>query len=416
MNQGEADAARRLLASMGHEVVSGPVDDGPEPTDAVLIFTCDVISSTERRMWKRMREVESEGKRLFVAGCLAVVDGERVLSEFPDACILDTMGIPAVESAVQGHFSACTEDRPGLISAPMKRLDHVVNISTGCLGSCTYCITRHARGALISNRPERVMSMVQSGVDMGRKEVLLTCQDTAAYGADLGLEGVDLGSLLRDITSNTLGTHMVRVGMMNPSSLLKHESSILDGFKGDDIFKFFHIPVQSGSDHILKAMGRGHDAGTYMGLIDRVRGAYPWAVLSTDIIVGFPGESEEDHRRNIELVRELRPEILNLTRFSTRPGTPAASMEGQVHGNVSKERSRELTRAHREVLASVLNKRLGLHRGCLVSEAGKREGTMMARDRNYLPIVIPSDDVALGETVDIITDRAGPTYLIGKVA
>ncbi len=415
MNQGEADAARRLLSSLGHEVVPGPEEDGRGPSDAVIIFTCDVISSTERRMWKRMMEVGASGRKLFVAGCLAVIEADRIASELPDACILDTMGLPSVEASISEHFKVCSGTGPVQGGGAAKRLEHVVPISTGCLGSCSYCITRSARNGLISNRPDRIINMVQSGVYAGRKEVLLTCQDTAAYGSDLHIDGADLGSLLRDITSNVLGPHMVRVGMMNPSSLLKHESSILDGFKGDDIFKFFHIPVQSGSDRLLDMMGRGYDIGTYMGLIERVRGAYPEAVLSTDIIVGFPQETENDHRRNMDLVRELRPEILNLTRFSARPGTPAALMKGQVHGNVSKQRSRELTRVHREVLAGVLNGRLGIRRGCLVTEVGKREGTMMARDGNYMPIVIPSEGAALGESVDIMAERTGPTYLIGNI-
>jgi MiaB/RimO family radical SAM methylthiotransferase len=257
--------------------------------------------------------------------------------------------------------------------------------------------------------------MAQSGVSSGRRELLLTCQDTAAYGTDLSGTGTDLGTLLRDITSSVKGPHMVRVGMMNPSSLLQQERSILDGFKGSDIFRFFHVPVQSGSDRLLEAMGRGHDLRTYLDLIGRVRSAFPGAVLSTDIIVGFPGETEEDHRKNLDLVRVLRPEVLNLTRFSSRPGTRAASMAGQVHGNVSKERSRELTRVHRAVLGDVLRTRLGLHEDCLVTEVGKVRGTMMARDRSYMPLVIPEGGVSLGDIVTVRTERAGPTYLIGQV-
>ncbi len=415
MNQGEADTARKLLAYLGHEVVPGPEGEVAEPSDAVIIFTCDVISSTERRMWKRMREVTSSGKKLFAAGCLAVIERDRIVSEFPDACILDTMGLTAVEASISEHFKVCNGTVAVNWTETATRLDHVVPISTGCLGSCTYCITKNARSGLISNPPEQVIEHIMKGVEMGRREVLLTSQDTASYGYDRKESGTDLGHLLRNITSRVEDHHMVRVGMMNPTSLLRREGSILEGFKGDDIFKFFHIPVQSGSDLLLRSMGRGYDVVTFKRLIERVRKAYPEAVLSTDIIVGFPGETEKDHNRTMDLIRELQPEILNITRFSPRPGTPAASMKGQVHGNVSKERSRELTRAQREVLAEVLNDRLGIHRGCLVTEVGKRDGTMMARDRNYMPIVIPSNGAVLGGFVDIVTERTGPTYLIGHI-
>ncbi len=186
-------------------------------------------------------------------------------------------------------------------------------------------------------------------------------------------------------------------------------------FQPEDIFKFFHIPLQSGSDKILSDMGRGHSIDDFRSIVERVRERYPRATLSTDIIVGFPGETAQDHEMNIHAVEALRPEILNITRFSRRRGTRADVMKDQVHGRISKELSRELTRLHRGMLPSILGKRLGIHKGCLVTEVGKVEGTMMARDQSYLPIVIDAASAKLGEFVDIETCEAGPTYLKGKV-
>ncbi|MGA1866705.1 MAG: TRAM domain-containing protein, partial [Thermoplasmatota archaeon] len=178
------------------------------------------------------------------------------------------------------------------------------------------------------------------------------------------------------------------------------------------VFKFFHVPVQSGSDNVLARMRRGHTASDLESIFGGIRSSFPQAMISTDIIVGFPGENGEDHRMSLGLIEEIAPDILNITRFSPRPGTDANGMPGHVRGWVQKERSRELTNLHREVLRTRLEWRMGHHEGCLVTEVG-RKGTMMARDRNYLPIVIEGGKELLGAFIDVDTSKAGPTYLLG---
>ncbi len=415
MNQGEARAALERVLELGHEIV--PLVDGeaPDTAEAVLLFTCDVIQSTEKRMWRRMEEVHSSGKQLFVAGCVASVSGRKVLERFPGACVLDTMGLPSTLESIRACFGGGSGKGPKNEEGPQKRVDVIVPISTGCIGNCSYCLTKLARGGLLSYPEEDIIARIERGLSEGKKEVLLTCQDTAAYGLDMDAGQSGLGGLLRSITRRVKGPHMVRVGMMNPATLRPRMEEVLSGFEGEDIFKFFHIPLQSGSDKILSDMGRGHSIDDFRSIVERVRERYPRATLSTDIIVGFPGETAQDHEMNIHAVEALRPEILNITRFSRRRGTRADVMKDQVHGRISKELSRELTRLHRGMLPSILGKRLGIHKGCLVTEVGKVEGTMMARDQSYLPIVIDAASAKLGEFVDIETCEAGPTYLKGKV-
>jgi MiaB-like tRNA modifying enzyme len=413
MNHGEARSAGEILADLGYEVSFGLEASGIEDAEGVLLFTCDVISSTERRMWKLMEEVNRSGKKLYAAGCLASIEAERIRERFPGAVILDTMGLERTEASVRKYFEK-SEKKPGINwNNDPSRLDHIVPISSGCLGSCTYCITREARGPLKSNSGSVIADRIRAGLDRGRKEILLSSQDTGSWGIDLG-KGQNLGTLLRFLSSSVCEEMRIRVGMMNPDHLSQNLENILSGFADKRIFRFFHLPVQSGSSEVLGRMNRNYSPGDVESVINSLRERYPEATLSTDVIAGFPGESEEDHRKSVEFISKVGPDILNITRFSSRKGTPASEMENQVQGWISKERSREFHRIHEEILKEKLRGRLGIHRNCLVTEVGK-EGTMMARDLNYTPIVIEGGKDLLGRFVEIKTERVGPTYLLGKI-
>jgi tRNA A37 methylthiotransferase MiaB len=161
-------------------------------------------------------------------------------------------------------------------------------------------------------------------------------------------------------------------------------------------------------------MGRKYLPGDVLEAISGIRERFPDVTISTDVITGFPGEKEEDHISTIELIGSIRPDILNITRFSRRKGTPADRMNDQVPGWLSKERSREITRIHGDMVMEKLKTRLGVHRDCLVTEVGKRN-TMMARDENYTPIVLEGERELMGRFIDIKTNGTGPSYLLGKM-
>lgn len=412
MNSGESRLAMDMLRRFGYDVIRGPVDPDRVDIEGAIIFTCDVIDSTERRMYRRMEEIHSSGIPLYVAGCLAVIDPATVIKRFPDAKILDSMGIRNLEISIKDAFQPVkagqVADRPS--QAPL-RIDHIVPIATGCIGGCTYCITREARGSHISRTQDDVIKRIDQGSRRGLNEILLTSQDTGAWGVDLG-DGFDLPHLLCSIFSESSPDIRIRIGMMNPQHLERIGSGIIDAMEDIRLFRFLHLPLQSGSDRILGMMGRKYSAGSAIESIKEIRRRYPDMTISTDIITGFPTETDEDHMMSIEMLKEIYPDILNITRYSRRKGTPADTMKGQVIGSVSKARSREITRIQGSLTSSRLEKRLGLHKGCLVTEVGK-EGTMMARDRNYTPLVIPGGIDLLGTFLDIRADSTGPTYLIG---
>ena len=405
MNQGEAGYTGRLLADLGYTV-----EEGAKWREAEIniIFTCFVIESTERRMWRRIEELSDTGNRLVVAGCLPAVRGDEISTRFPGIEMMDTMGISATERSVRRLFEPLGNS--GSFEKAGDRLDRIVPLSTGCLGNCFYCITKEARNQLVSRHPKSIMDGILDGLRQGRREILLTSQDTAVYGRDLK-KGMDLGALLRRITDTIPGEYRMRVGMMNPRGAAEILDSIKEGFEDQRVFKFFHIPVQSGSNKILQAMNRPYAVGEFLELVGSLRSSYPDMTLSTDIIVGYPGETEEDFKESLSLIRQTEPDILNITRFSSRPGTRAHQSVEKIPGWVVKERSRELTKVHEKLLERILERRVGYHSRCLVTEVGK-PGTMMARDSNYTPIVIRGNKNLLGKFVDIRTVKKGPTYLI----
>jgi MiaB/RimO family radical SAM methylthiotransferase len=246
-------------------------------------------------------------------------------------------------------------------------------------------------------------------VATGRRELRLTAQDTALYGLDQR-DKVDLPSLLREITSID-GDFMVRVGMMNPDSVSPILRHLMWAFVDPKVFKFLHIPVQSGSDEVLKSMGRGYRVVDFLDVVQRFREAIPELYLSTDIIAGFPGETDEDHMATIKLLDAVRPDVVNLKAFSARPGTEAKAMNGRVHTSVVKARTEELHELKKKISCENLAAQNGREMDVLLTERPK-PGSTMGRSMEYRPIVIKGE-ATLGKIVRVrVTGRRGD-YLLG---
>ncbi len=397
MNFGEGRELAEVMASLGY-MESESADDA----DIVILNTCTVVDTTEKRMLSRLSELRRLGKEVVITGCLAKVQPRRIEIRAPDAPIL-----PPDE---YGSFRQEIESRFG-IAGPAVPVSHhndaILPISQGCLGNCSYCITKLARGHLRSYPAETLTERFRRYVDEGATEILLTSQDTACYGFDTG---TDLGALLESML-RIEGEYRVRIGMMNPNNLSRCLDSLLAAMDDRRVYRFLHIPVQSGSDRVLKAMRRHYTASDFMELVDTVRSSFPDVSIATDLICGFPGETDEDHELSVRMVRDLRADTVNITRFSPRPGTDAFSMP-QVHGRIASERSAELTRVKNEtefdVNGSMVNRRFT----ALSTEAGK-DGTILRTD-NYRPVVV-REDIPLGEFHEVeVTDRRS-TYLIGRV-
>ncbi len=405
MNRSDSQIMESLLRKAGWIEV-----DRPEEADVLILNTCNVKTPTEQRMIHRARMLSKYGP-LIAAGCMAKSQPE-LLRPFSKVLIAPR----SINSIVEAAFLAI-EGREGEF-LDWRRLDKasyerdplelvgIVPIAEGCLGSCTYCITKLARGGLTSFPKESILDRVRDFLAKGAVEIWLTAEDTGVYGWDMG---TDLPDLLRAVVSIE-GEFRIRVGMMTPSSALKIADRLLNSFESPKIYKFFHLPVQSGSNRILKLMGRDYTVEEFVSLVKRVRERYEDSTISTDVIVGFPGESEEDFYKTLRLLEEVQPDIVNLSRFGPRPKTKAALLP-QLPVSVIKRRSREAA----ELIEKIKEKRnerfLGREVVVLASEVTPK-GTQ-GRTPSYKPVAL--GEVELGYFYEVVIEDFKGNYLIGRV-
>ena len=394
MNFGEGRQFSEDMASLGYEPA-----DSADDADIVVLNTCTVVETTEKRMLSRISELKRQGKRIVVTGCMAQVQPKRIRIRLPDS--------PIVRFEEYGRFRDIVSESFGCQGSPVlleTGTDAILPIAQGCLGRCSYCITKFARGDLRSYPADDLLRRYDSFLEGGAREILITAQDTSSYGRDTG---TDLPALVRSMLVRE-GDYRIRLGMTNPDSLARVSQGILELMDDERMYRFVHIPVQSGSDAVLGRMRRRYTVSQFMELVDELRSGCPDISIATDMICGFPGETDEDHAKSVELIREA--DTVNITRFSARPGTDAASME-QVHGRISAERSAELTRVKNETELDVNSAMVGRRYRALATERGK-EGTIV-RTGNYRPVVI-RDEVPLGTFLDVEVTENRPTYLLGR--
>jgi len=397
MNYGEGDELSEKMGMLGH-VPADSADDA----QIVILNTCTVVDTTEKKMIERMSDLKKKGKDVIVTGCMAKAQVSRVKVRLPESLIIPPESY--------GDFQSCVEEQFGSSVPNVKnriKTTAILPIAQGCVGNCSYCITKKARGDLKSYDPAVLERRFREMIENGAKEILVTAQDTACYGADIG---TDLPSLLK-MFLRAGGEYRIRIGMMNPNSLFGIADGLADIFSDERVYRFLHVPVQSGSDIVLERMNRHYTAEEFLSLVEKIRVKCPDISISTDLISGFPGETEEDHQQSISMLKRLSADTVNVTRFSARPGTPAFSMGEQIHGRISKERSREMTSTKSDEAFERNMMMIGKRYRVLVTEIGK-QGTVIARTGNYRPVGI-HEELNLGEFVDVEITAAESTHLFG---
>jgi len=375
-NHGDSDKLRDILRA--HHVC---VVDTLSRATAVIVNTCTVIAKTEREMLRIFRDVTKQGKKLYITGCMPAVERDEILKVCNPAFItsdeIHSLHAQIEQSCVfaQGRF------RNNAVA--------IVQIAHGCLGTCQYCVTRLARGPLVSVPMHQICSEISFAVSHGAVEIQLTAQDMSAYGMDKTGQS-ELANLLHAITA-IAGDFRVRVGMMNPKTLHPVAKEVAAAFSHKKIFSFAHIPIQGGTDHLLAAMDRGYTVSTFLDMIHLFEQTVPDLLIGTDVIVGFPGETESDIDALLFLLQTIKPYRLNVTRYSPRKGTPAYHMY-DMPDRFKKERSRRIVSAF-HALRSECNKLLiGKEFEVYITEK-RKEGSVMARTDSYHAIVIQSDEM-----------------------
>jgi len=404
-NRGESQQIERALRDGGHRPV-----DSPAEADVAILNTCTVVEKTERNMLSRARELDDRTPGdLVITGCMALAQGEQFREAGVDAEILHWDEVP--EHVRNGE---CPTPRPD--TEPV--VDGVVGIlpiARGCMSDCSYCITKRATGKIDSPSVEENVRKARALVHAGAKELRITGQDTGVYGWDDGERTLHV--LLERICEEIDGDFRVRVGMANPKGVHGIREELAAVFaEQEKLYNFLHIPVQSGSNDVLGDMRRQHTVSEYVEVVDTFDEYLEEWTLSTDFIVGFPTETERDFEQSLALLRETRPEKINVTRFSKRPGTDAADMKG-LGGQTKKDRSSELTDVKMDVVGAAYESMIGTEREVLFVEDGT-EDSLVGYDCAYRQVAVPgaeSAGVELGESVTCEITGQNTVYALGEL-
>lgn len=397
---------RGVLQSKGVNIV-----EEEEKADVIILNTCCVKTPTEQRILHHINNVKE--KKLVIAGCLPSAN-KKIIEKFaPMASLVGVRSIGYIYDAVYSAFN----NKKSIFFTPQEKsnlpvvkngLIARVPIAEGCLGECTFCQTKLARGKLWSYEERKILDEVKFYIEKGFKEIRLTAQDTGVYGLD---KGTKLPQLLKKI-GNIRGDFRVRVGMMNPNSAYKILSELIEAYKDEKIYKFLHIPIQSGDDNVLRDMGREGGTKEFVEIIEKFRKNFPESVIATDIIVGFPSESERAFLNSMELIKEIQPDIVNISKFGARPKTPAYKLK-PLPPSIIKQRSIKMSKLCREIGLEKNRRLIGKKFPVLLLE---RSGiSMIGRANSYKSVIIKGDGISLGRFINVEIASATPYYLKGSL-
>jgi len=414
-SMGDSEMISGLLKESGYDLSSNERD-----SVLSIIVTCSVKEVTEHKMLHRVGQLMKTGKPLIIAGCLPKANQKLLETKYPTASLLGphainrTIGV--VKSAISGQRAVALEDSASdKINLPRVRLNPVtsiIEIASGCMSGCTFCQTKLAKGQLRSYRIGDITKQFQHDVNDGCKEIWLTSTDNGCYGRDIGSNLIELVESCISIK----GDYKIRIGMMNPMFLTDLSKGLIELFvESDKIFKFLHIPVQSGSDVILRKMKRGHTAKVFVDTVKAFRSKIPEVTIATDVIVGFPTETSDDFNRTLEIIKVTEPDIVNISKYGARPGTLAARF---------KKLSSQLIKVRSSQMHLLIND-IGLKRNSLWKEwEGEiivdQSDTSGLQGRNYAykPIHVPStagEQVQLGDRIRVKVQEFSSHLLRGRL-
>ena len=415
-NLADGQVLAGCLAEAGHVLVGSVVS-----ADVVVCNTCAVKGPTESRMISVLKKIPAD-KKLVVAGCLPLVNFERMNRQVRfDGIAGPAAGegiVEVVRRVADGERVVALDDAceamPRL-SLPRVRPNSaisIIQISYGCLGSCAYCCVALARGRLRSYSVEEVVERARKDIDEGAREIWLTSQDAACYGKD---RNTDLAELL-DSLCKIEGKFKIRVGMMTPNATLSILDELVQAFRDEHVFRFLHVPVQSGDDGVLKRMRRFYMVSDFKKLVNAFRSSFPELTLSTDVICGFPGETEQAFGNTLRLIEEVKPDMVNVSKFFARPRTTAAEMqEGIVHAGEIRRRSLVVSGLAKETTLERNRLWIGWTGEILIDEAGKVRGSWVGRNFAYKPVLVRSSRRLLGGVVNVRVVEAFQAHLPGEI-
>lgn len=425
MNERDSERMAALLEGIGY-IPSEPDDEA----DVVLINTCSVRAKPEHKVYSelgRYKEIKRRKKDmvLVVAGCVAQQEGTELLRHVPHLdIVLGTRSIYRLPELVAGVIKngerACAVDmdasaQPNLFGAERSRPRSptaFVVAMIGCSNWCAYCVVPRLRGPAISRPPEEILDEVRDLTGRGVREVTLLGQNVNIYGNDLRQAGLDFPRLLK-MVSEVDGIERVRFVTSHPREFSNR--LIEEMATNRKVCEYLHLPAQAGSDKTLQLMNRGYTRDQYLNLVRRIRDAIPHIALTADFIVGFPGESEEDFRQTLDLVREARYHNIYSFRYSVRHGTAAEQMKPDVPIEKRAERLSMLQNLQDEITERIMKSYEGTLREVLLEGPSKTDpGRTTGRTRCNMPAHVPGV-LSPGKVVTVRVTRALRHSLEGEV-
>jgi tRNA-2-methylthio-N6-dimethylallyladenosine synthase len=426
MNERDTEVLSGMLTKMGYQKTANL-----EKADIILFNTCCVREKAENKVLSylgELKDLKSKNPELIIGVCGCMVQqkgmaetirrsaphvelmfGTHNIHQLPDL-IENILASRNPQISIWNSEGEIRENLPSQRDFPFKAL---VNITYGCNNFCTYCIVPYVRGRERSRRPEHIIEEITTLVNDGVIEVMLLGQNVNSYGKDFNDNSVDFAELLK-MVNNIEGLKRIRYMTSHPRDF--SDKLIKTIAQCNNVCKHFHLPVQAGSNKILEKMNRGYTRETYLELVEKIRELHPSAVITTDIIVGFPGETEEDFNETLDLVEKVRFDGAFTFIYSTRTGTPAAKFKDQIPLDVKKERIQRLNdiigKIGHEINLTYLNKKVDV----LVEGTSKTNPDMLSgRTDGNKTVIFPGDSSYIGKIVPVIITEPQTWILKGKI-
>lgn len=421
-SQASAEVMKAAAKSLGHQLLDPLSADQAE---VYICNSCTVKYTTEQKILHKIRTMGEKNVEVIVSGCMPEVQLEDILHANPEAHILGVNAVSRLGDLLSLIEQRKNQDLPegelleihsveptGFLNVPRERSNpniHICQISQGCNFACSYCIVKHARGKLCSFSSDEILKDIRSAVADGCREIWLTSQDDSQYGMDTGIKLPELLCMISKIP----GDFKVRVGMMNPFSVLPILDDLVDAFESDKIFKLLHLPIQSASHSVLKRMNRLHKMDDVDTIVSKFRSRFSDLSLFTDIIVGFCEETEEDFRETVEWIKKYHPEKVNISRYSPRPHTKAFSFRN-LDSRLPVQRSHELHRVCEKIKLASKEEMIGWKGRAFVSKYTEM-GDVLTRTDSYRPVIISGLNIRPGMYVNVEIVAAKPGYFLGRL-
>lgn len=393
VNKADSLIMKTILIEKGYEIV-----DTPEEANIIIVNTCVVRYDTEVRMFKRIDQLSKLGKKLIVAGCITKVYPYRIRSLSQSISLIAPQSINRVIEAVESQQPVSLFDEyksfqvlPDIVEG----IRATIPVAEGCLDECSFCIVKIARPHLRSVPIEKVVSVFKRALEKGAVEIEITAQDLAVYGYDI-YSRYALPDLLNELLNIDSREYVIRLGQMNPRHIVNFLDDLIAIIKNPKVYKHLHIPVQSGSNKVLRYMNRKHNIELFLEVVKELKKKIEGIQIATDIIVGHPGEDEEAFTESIKLIVENYIDRVHIARFSPRPQTLSALMP-QIPDPIKKSRSSYLEKIYEAIALDVNKEYVGSMAKIWITEIDTNRGKAIGRLYNYKPVVLDVGIEALGK-------------------